>query len=92
MPTATALIPTVTAIAVFTGGSVRAYLCPLSVLLLFAIGVPILSIVMPRLQERRKGVETPQHAVSAYGVVSPETRESGSGEGPDVPPPTGETT
>jgi len=92
MPTATALIPTVTAIAVFAGGSVRAYLCPLSVLLLFAIGVLILSIVMPRLQERRRGVEIQQHAVSAYGVVSPETQESGSGEDPDASLPPGETT
>jgi hypothetical protein len=64
------------------------------VLLLFAIGVLILSIVMPRIQERRKGFETeaPKHAVSVYGVVSQEGQKSGPGNGPDAPVPPGETT
>jgi hypothetical protein len=61
--------PTVTAEHRSTGGSIRAYLCPLSVLLVFAIGVLVLSVVMPRVQERRQGFETFQHAVSVYGIV-----------------------
>jgi hypothetical protein len=72
MPTAT---PTLVSTSGSTGGSIRAYLCPLSVLLVFAIGVLILSIVMPRIQERRQGMETFQNAVSVYGVVSPVERD-----------------
>jgi hypothetical protein len=59
-------------------GSLRGYLCPLSVLLAFAIGVLILSIVMPRIQERRQGMGSFQHAASAYGVVA---RDGSDGEG-----------
>jgi hypothetical protein len=71
----------------------------LSVLLLFAVGVLILSIVMPRVQERRQGFETFQHAVSVYGVVSPEAEQhepmagsSEAGDGSDLSSPPGETT
>jgi hypothetical protein len=76
---------TPTAMAGSAGGSIRAYLCPLSVLLAFAIGVLVLSIVMPRIQERRQGLETLQHAVSGYGV--PPTDEQGSGSRPEGPAP-----
>ena len=37
-----------------TAGTVRMYLCPLGILLVFAIGVLTLSIVLPRIQERRQ--------------------------------------
>jgi hypothetical protein len=87
--TAAALVPSPTVLAtpttsqLSTGGSIRAYLCPLSVLLVFAIGVLILSIVMPRLQERRQGAETFQHAVSVYGMVDQEREAAdGSSAGP----------
>jgi hypothetical protein len=77
---------TPTAAAGSTGGSIRAYLCPLSVLLVFAIGVLVLSIVMPRIQERRQGFETFRHAVSVYGVASPDEQEAGPRpEGPAPP-------
>jgi hypothetical protein len=62
--------PLASATVARVGGSIRAYLCPLTILLVFAIGVLVLSIVMPRLQERRQGFETFQHAVAAYGGVA----------------------
>ncbi len=49
--TALALTPTPTTVP--TGGTIRAYLCPLSVLLLFAVGIIVVSIVLPRLREKR---------------------------------------
>jgi hypothetical protein len=73
MPPATATAsptPEASATVARVGGSIRAYLCPLTILLVFAIGVLVLSIVMPRLQERRQGFETFQHAVAAYGGVA----------------------
>jgi hypothetical protein len=83
--TALALTPTATPTQslLSTGGSIRAYLCPLSVLLLFAIGVLILSIVMPRVQERRQGFETFQHAVSVYGIVD---QKGGAADGSNPGP------
>lgn len=47
--------PTATAVAVPATGTLRMYLCPLSILLLFAAGVLVLSVVLPRIQERRHG-------------------------------------
>jgi hypothetical protein len=79
--------PTLAAGSGSTGGSLRAYLCPLSVLLVFAVGVLILSVVMPRIQERRQGFETFQHALSVYGVVRSDERENAGGEHLDAPAP-----
>jgi hypothetical protein len=57
VPTATLPAgPTATAVAVPATGTLRMYLCPLSILLLFAAGVLVLSVVLPRIQERRHGV------------------------------------
>jgi hypothetical protein len=78
---------TPTAVAGSTSGSIRAYLCPLSVLLVFAIGVLVLSIVMPRLQERRQEGETFQHAASVYGITtSRDEQEGGYGPEGSTPP------
>jgi hypothetical protein len=95
--TARALTPTVTAAVGSIGGSMRAYLCPLSVLLLFAVGVLVLSIVLPRLQERRRGLETFQQAVPVYADRSGEdqgAQRAGLSEGestPEAPSPPGVT-
>jgi hypothetical protein len=57
-------------------GTVRMYLCPLAVLLLFAVGVVILSIVVPRIQERQQDLDDFGYSASLYGVAS-----SGDGAG-----------
>jgi hypothetical protein len=46
------------------------YLCPLAVLLLFAIGVVILSIVVPRLQERQQDQDEFGYSAALYGVTT----------------------
>jgi hypothetical protein len=51
------------------------YLCPLAVLLVFAIGVLVLSIVLPRIQERKQDLDPFQPAAIVYGVVSPHNQE-----------------
>jgi hypothetical protein len=69
------------------GGSIRGYLCPLSVLLAFAIGVLVLSIILPRVQERRQGFESLQPAGTAYGVMSSDVPASAPAPGSGVPEP-----
>lgn len=47
------IVPASTPTPAPTGGTIRAYICPLSVLLLFAVGIIVVSIVLPRLREKR---------------------------------------
>ena len=85
--------PTPSAALSSTTGSIRAYLCPLSVLLVFAVGVLALSIVMPRLQERRPGYQAFSDAGPAYEAASPVEREGGAtsaGAPPTAPDARGE--
>jgi|GEM_PF-6689510 len=49
------------------GGTIRAYICPLSILLIFTIGIIILSIVLPRLREKRTA--QPAYAPTFQGPV-----------------------
>lgn len=81
-PSAPTLAPT----AVPPSGTIRLYLCPLAVLLLFAIGVAILSIVVPRIQERQQDLDDLGYSASLYGVASAKTDGNGpQQEHPAVP-------
>jgi hypothetical protein len=51
------------------------YLCPLAVLLVFAIGVLILSVVLPRIQERRQSGESPWYDRRSAGRRLPTLQE-----------------
>ena len=69
--------PTVSPTALPPTGTMRMYLCPLAVLLVFAVGVLVLSVVLPRLQERNQdvvGVEaTMQRGDGGRGVSVADT-------------------
>jgi hypothetical protein len=56
------------------------YLCPLAVLLVFALGVLVLSIVVPRLQERRQDGDSFGYSAAEYDVTS------GDGQEPEAEP------
>jgi hypothetical protein len=60
------------------------YLCPLAVLLLFAVGVVILSIVVPRIQERQQDADDFGYSAALYGVATSESNGNS-------PPPLGPT-
>jgi hypothetical protein len=53
------------------------YLCPLGILVVFAVGVLGLSIVLPRIQERRQEQES--YTMTARGAGF-----DGEGEGPSL--------
>jgi hypothetical protein len=55
------------------------YLCPLSVLLIFAIGVLILSVVLPRIQDRRQSGESPWYDRRYAGRRLPTLQEVADG-------------
>jgi hypothetical protein len=59
----------------------------LSVLLVFAVGVLILSIVMPRIQERRQGIGSFQYSASIYGLVPQDKRRGSDSEPLPTEPP-----
>jgi hypothetical protein len=52
------------------------YLCPLAVLLIFAVGVVILSIVVPRIQERQQDADDFGYSAALYGVTASESSEN----------------
>jgi hypothetical protein len=56
--------------AIPPAGTIRMYLCPLAVLLIFAVGVVILSIVVPRIQERQQDLDDLSYSATLYGVTS----------------------
>jgi hypothetical protein len=56
--------------AIPPAGTIRMYLCPLAVLLLFAVGVVILSIVVPRIQERQQDLGDLSYSAAPYGATS----------------------
>jgi len=77
-PTLGPVEPTITPTPIPPVGAMRMYLCPLAVLLVFAIGVLVLSIVVPRLQARGEHGQDLDYATSAYGVDSGDGQEHGS--------------
>jgi hypothetical protein len=56
------------------------YLCPLAVLLVFAIGVVILSIVVPRIQERQQAMDDFGYSAALYGVTAPNDQQQAQQE------------
>ena len=61
------------------------YLCPLAVLLAFAIGVLVLSIVVPRLQERRQASDDFSYSAAAYEVATVDSQALGRDQEGYVP-------
>jgi hypothetical protein len=84
-PTATlapaVLTPTIAPTPVPPVGAMRMYLCPLAVLLVFAVGVLVLSIVVPRLQQRGQAGEDLSYSSAAYSVASAD--DQGLGHDPE---------
>ena len=80
-PTATLasalLTPTIAPTPIPPVGAMRMYLCPLAVLLVFAIGVLVLSIVVPRLQQRRQAGEDLGYPSGSYSAASADDQELG---------------
>lgn len=75
LPTLGPADPTITPTPVPPVGAMRMYLCPLSVLLVFAVGVLVLSIVVPRLRERRQDGDSLGYTTAGYGVASTDAQK-----------------
>ena len=77
--------PTPAPTALPPAGTIRMYLCPLAVLLLFAIGVVILSIVVPRIQEKQQDLDDFGYSAALYGVAAGASGETGPQQDADPP-------